>query len=327
MKVSEFFTRTQFPVSNSCFVLMPFEEGMSAVYEHGIKPLVESLGMQCRRGDEMYSTQGILSDIWQSIQTAEVIIADLTGKNPNVMYELGLSHSLWKRVILLSQNKDDVPFDLRAWRVIWYDFTFAGAARLKEELSRAITALRAEDATESEPKPVVVPKRVVAAPPPAAQAVEQHPESDGPAWRFGAVNTWKNEQGYGFIRSEDVDYYAHVSSFFLADIDPEPDREVLFQLGPPSSPGKAPRATVSFIFGSKIRGHITRLRSDKGFGFADFYDRHNNIINLFILTHSDSSVKVGDHIEAELWSNQSGPIGRNVHVVPSGTGSDTSAEA
>ena len=327
MKVSEFFTRTQFPISNSCFVLMPFEEGMSAVYEHGIKPLVESLGMQCRRGDEMYSTQGILSDIWQSIQTAEVIIADLTGKNPNVMYELGLSHSLWKRVILLSQNKDDVPFDLRAWRVIWYDFTFAGAARLKEELSRAIGALRAEDATESEPKPLIVPKHAPALPTHPTPIVEQRHENEGPTWRFGVINTWKNEQGYGFLRSEDVDYYAHVSSFFLADVDPEPNREVIFQLGPPSSPGKAPRAIVSFIFGSKIRGHITKLRPDKGFGFADFYDRHNNIINMFILTHADSSIKIGDHIEAELWSNQNGPIGRNVHLVPPEAGSSPSAEA
>lgn len=316
MKVSEFFTRTQFPVSNSCFVLMPFEEGMSAVYEHGIKPLVESLGMQCRRGDEMYSTQGILSDIWQSIQTAEVIIADLTGKNPNVMYELGLSHSLWKRVILLSQNKDDVPFDLRAWRVIWYDFTFAGAARLKEELSRAIHALRTEEATESEPKPLVIPEQKPTLPIHSTPFIAPHQEDEAPTWRFGAINTWKNEQGYGFIRSDDVDYYAHVSSFFLADLNPEPNCEVIFQLGPPASPGKAPRATVSFIFGSKVRGHITKLRPDKGFGFADFYDRQNNIINMFILTHSDSSVKIGDHIEAELWSNQNGPIGRNVRAVP-----------
>ena len=133
MKASDFFVRTRPPKSGLCFVLMPFQEAMTAVYEHGIKPQVLSMGMECKRADEIYSAQNILSDIWDSIQSAELIIADCTGKNPNVMYELGLCHALWKRVILLSQNRDDVPFDLRAWRVIWYDFTFAGAARLKDD--------------------------------------------------------------------------------------------------------------------------------------------------------------------------------------------------
>lgn len=141
---SDFFVRDKQPTPGTCFVLMPFEDGMNAVYEHGIKPCVEALGIKCRRADELYSAQGILGDIWTSVQSAEIVLADLTNKNPNVMYELGLCHTLWKHVILICQNKDDVPFDLRNWRVIWYDFTFAGAARLREELQRAILALREE---------------------------------------------------------------------------------------------------------------------------------------------------------------------------------------
>ncbi|MGR0482698.1 MAG: hypothetical protein ACTFAL_15205 [Candidatus Electronema sp. V4] len=150
MKASEFFVRKHDPQPGLCFVLMPFQEALTAVYEHGIKPQVESMGMQCKRADEIYSGQAILGDIWTSIQTAELIIVDCTGKNQNVIYEIGLCHALWKKVILLSQSLDDVPFDLRQWRVIWYDFTFAGAARLKEELGRAIAALRQEKCVEAE---------------------------------------------------------------------------------------------------------------------------------------------------------------------------------
>lgn len=160
MKASEFFVRKHVPKMRECFVLMPFHEALTAVYEHGIKPQVESMGMQCKRADEIYSGRAILGDIWTSIQTAELVIVDCTSKNPNVMYELGLCHALWKRVILLSQKKDDVPFDLRVWPVIWYDLTFAGAVRLKEELGRTIEALRQEECVEAVPHPMQLTERV-----------------------------------------------------------------------------------------------------------------------------------------------------------------------
>ena len=55
-----------------------------------------------------------------------MMLADLTGKNANVLYELGLAHAIDKPVVLLSQSMDDVPFDLRALRVITYDVAHPG---------------------------------------------------------------------------------------------------------------------------------------------------------------------------------------------------------
>lgn len=108
-------------LQNSCFVVMPFSPLFSTQYERVIRPAVEAAGLICIRGDEIYTKPRIMDDIWQSLRSSRVIIAELTGKNPNVMYEIGLAHALGKVVIILTRNEDDVPFDLKALRYLFYD--------------------------------------------------------------------------------------------------------------------------------------------------------------------------------------------------------------
>lgn len=315
MRLSDFFTRTLQPSKGGCFVLMPFAEGMQAVYEHGIKPFVEDLQMQCRRGDEMYSAQGVLSDIWNEIQTAEIIIADLTRKNPNVMYELGLCHSIWKKVILLSQNKDDVPFDLRAWRVIWYDFTFAGAARLKDELQRAINSLRAEANIEAEPKPlpllpnVAQSKEQITS---VTSSIESSAAAKTNTWQQGTISTWKDDTGYGFIKSGGVDFFARTAAFFHLDRVPAPGDQVIFQPGNSSIPGKPAPANHIFLFGTVLRGYVSKSIKEKGFGFVEAYNVNDARHNLFALFGPGADFEQGDHVEFVVSANHSGPIGREV---------------
>ncbi len=64
-----------------------------------------------------------MDQVWRGIRSADVLVAELTTKNPNVFYELGLAHALEKPVVLVSSNQEDVPFDLRHIRVILYDQT------------------------------------------------------------------------------------------------------------------------------------------------------------------------------------------------------------
>jgi nucleoside 2-deoxyribosyltransferase len=59
--------------------------------------------------------------VWSGINDARVLVAELTQRNPNVFYELGLAHALEKPVVLISSNEADVPFDLHHIRVIYYD--------------------------------------------------------------------------------------------------------------------------------------------------------------------------------------------------------------
>ena len=126
-------------VSNTCFVAMPFQALYEAEYERVIKPAIEEVGLACIRGDEIYTRQSIVQDIWQAIRNARLIVAELSGRNANVMYEIGLAHAIGKPIVLLTRNEEDVPFDLRALRYIYYDQTnpFWGAD-LRVELQRVV---------------------------------------------------------------------------------------------------------------------------------------------------------------------------------------------
>lgn len=104
-----------------CFTIMPFGGWFDDYYASVYRPAIEAAGMEPKRADDLYRPSTIVNDIWSYTQQATMILADLTGKNPNVFYELGLAHALAKPAILITESMDDVPFDLRALRVIEYD--------------------------------------------------------------------------------------------------------------------------------------------------------------------------------------------------------------
>jgi hypothetical protein len=110
-------------IINTCFVVMPFQTLFESEYEKVIKPAIESAGLVCVRGDEIYTRQTIVEDIWRSMRRARVVVAELSGRNPNVMYEIGLAHAIGKPIVLITRNEDDVPFDLRALRYVFYDLS------------------------------------------------------------------------------------------------------------------------------------------------------------------------------------------------------------
>lgn len=108
----------------SCFVMQPFAGALGSYYESIFKPAIEQAGMIPVRADaDIFATGKIVDQIWRGINSAKVLVAELTSKNPNVFYELGLAHALRKPVVLVSSNEEDVPFDLRHIRVIVYDQT------------------------------------------------------------------------------------------------------------------------------------------------------------------------------------------------------------
>jgi hypothetical protein len=106
----------------TCFVMQPFGGHLGGYYETIFKPAIEQTGLVPVRADaEIFGTGKIMDQVWRGISEATVLVAELTSKNANVFYELGLAHALEKPVVLVSSNTDDVPFDLRHIRVILYD--------------------------------------------------------------------------------------------------------------------------------------------------------------------------------------------------------------
>lgn len=108
-------------IGNSCFVVMPFHRLFNEEYKYVIRPAVEQAGLECVRGDELFTRQEIVRDIWSSIRAARVVVAELTGGNPNVMYETGLAHAIGKPIVFLTRTEQDVPFDLHGVRYVFYD--------------------------------------------------------------------------------------------------------------------------------------------------------------------------------------------------------------
>ena len=109
--------------SNLCFVLMPFGDPFDSVYREVIKPQIYETGLEALRADEVFSPGSIMEQIRSAIQQSRICIADLTGRNPNVLYELGIAQTLGKPTVLLTQDIADIPFDLKQYRMIVYDPT------------------------------------------------------------------------------------------------------------------------------------------------------------------------------------------------------------
>jgi len=119
-----------------CFVLMPFDKKFIRIYSSYLKPTLIEHDWKCSRADEIYEPIEIMDLIWEQILRADLVIADLTGRNPNVFYELGCAHALDKSTVLITQSINDVPFDLRQRQLIEYSTTTQGYKKLTDSIAK-----------------------------------------------------------------------------------------------------------------------------------------------------------------------------------------------
>ncbi len=126
-----------------CFVLMPFIDGYREIYTEVYRPVCSKNGIDCWRVDELSRPGSITRDIVEGILDADIVIADLTSRNPNVFYELGIAHSVGNKTIMTAQSMSDVPFDIANYRVLFYEQSISGSKKLANELEKAIHELLA----------------------------------------------------------------------------------------------------------------------------------------------------------------------------------------
>ena len=124
-----------------CFVLMPFREPFYRLYDSCVRPVLESAGLKVVKADDIFTPTAIIEDIWEHINRARLLVADVTDRNPNVFYELGMAHTVGKEVIILTQDEDDIPFDLRHLRYFTYTDNEGGWDILKRTLAKAVKAV------------------------------------------------------------------------------------------------------------------------------------------------------------------------------------------
>jgi len=142
-------------MNREAFVVMPFSatpscENWDIVYEHVFKVALENAGWLCQRAE--VETGNLIVGIVDNLRTAPVVLADITDRNANVFYELGVRHALSNRTVLVSQHSDHIPSDLRGYWHIIYGLGPAEVSKFKDNLKRVLTKL--ESAPEHSDNPV-----------------------------------------------------------------------------------------------------------------------------------------------------------------------------
>ncbi|WP_086668137.1 S1 RNA-binding domain-containing protein [Lentzea kentuckyensis] len=150
--------RTHQPEKDMVFVAMPFGtkplngvDGPTCNFDTVfaiIAGILETMGIRAERLDAVYGPTGMIDLVWLSTQRAGIVIFDLTGKNHNVTLELGLALAIGKKIIMITQNLEDVPTDYRGHRVLKYSLQYEDVEELKKSLTEQIKATLEEPSQE-----------------------------------------------------------------------------------------------------------------------------------------------------------------------------------
>ena len=125
-------------LSRIAFVLMPYRDPYNSYYQSIFKPALEDAGYSVSKADDLFEASPIIVGIQESILDADLVLCEMTGRSPNVFYELGLAHAVGRPAILISNVEEDIPFDLRHIRVILYNPAIVGwEAKLREDIRLA----------------------------------------------------------------------------------------------------------------------------------------------------------------------------------------------
>ncbi|MDD1775975.1 MAG: RDD family protein [Candidatus Methanomethylicus sp.] len=123
-----------------CLVIMPFRDELESHFKL-IEQCGSNLGLDVKRVDTYEYSGNILQAIWKALFHADLIVADLSYANPNVVYEIAVAQCLGKKVLLLTNDINTIPFDLRSYRVELIDADVAGQAdRLRQAMRLLLDA-------------------------------------------------------------------------------------------------------------------------------------------------------------------------------------------
>jgi hypothetical protein len=132
-----------------CFVAMPYGEDWFESVKQTILNAGKAKRFDCVVSLDMSTAGQIVEQIWQQLRRAEVVVADLTNGNPNVYYEVGLAHALGKEIIFITQDQNELPFDLSKSRCIRYEED--KLVYLRKELKKAFAAVKQRYDFDPEP--------------------------------------------------------------------------------------------------------------------------------------------------------------------------------
>ncbi|MBF0430430.1 MAG: hypothetical protein HQK83_04075 [Fibrobacteria bacterium] len=136
-----------------CYVSLPEIEGSETLWDNQLKTTLNNAGFDAIKGDDIFS-RGSLDTVWENVLNSRIVICDLTGKTPNILYQLGLAHALNKDVIVICQSIKDIPADLQDEEPLIYTNSPAGHAMLEQELNKRIQEMLSQSLYDNFSNPV-----------------------------------------------------------------------------------------------------------------------------------------------------------------------------
>lgn len=325
--------------TKTCFVIMPisdppgYEPGhFLGVYEHVIKPAVEKAGFTALRADEVNQTNHIAIDVLQRLVESEMAVCDLSSRNPNCLYELGIRHALKKPVTLLKDSKTDRIFDIQGIRDMEYDVSLR-IDRVKPKIDELAMAIEStyEGKTPDTNSPMTLVEAVIksfhddlgkrgttqrrlepSALPEAARPIQ---------WSTtGLVVKWDQTRRFGFIDSNGQSHFFNWRTL-AHDVTPKVGDTAYFLPKESFEPDGRPSAACVLIKGNSVRGSVVFVNMLKRFAFAEVEDQNGNTYRLFVSLYGyPDNLRETETIEATVDENEKGVIGVDLSVVARGTG-------
>jgi len=147
-------------LNNECFIITPIGNNNSDIRRHAegvinavIKPLLENEenGFKVVVAHEINDTGSIPDQVFNQVVNAKLVIANVTGLNPNVMYELGVRHALRLPVITIAEEGTNLPFDINSQRTIFYENDMFGTNELKTKLAEMLKKIDFDEESTDNP--------------------------------------------------------------------------------------------------------------------------------------------------------------------------------
>jgi len=129
---------------NTVFMVMPFSDQIAVdAYNFSTRPVIESCGMKIVRADEIFSANPVFDDIMAAIEQSALVLVDISGQNPNCLYELGVSHTMKRSrtVMITHDDYEKAPFDVAHFRIIQYQNSITGKTEYEDALRRTVKAI------------------------------------------------------------------------------------------------------------------------------------------------------------------------------------------